>query len=72
MTKATRIKIGERIQHLRKEQNISQEDFALMVSLGRSYLSRIETGQRNPSIDVIEKIACGFGMTLSEFLDGVQ
>lgn len=71
MTKATRIKIGERIQQLRKEQDISQEEFALMVSLGRSYLSRIETGQRNPSIDVIEKIAFGFGMTLSEFLEGM-
>lgn len=71
MTKATRIKIGERIQQLRKEQDISQEDFALMVSLGRSYLSRIETGQRNPSIDVIEKIAFGFGMTLGEFLEGM-
>ena len=68
MTKKTRIEIGKRIQLLRKEQNMSQEEFALMVNIGRSYLSRIETGRKNPSIDVMEKIALGFGMSLGEFL----
>ncbi len=71
MTKKTRIEIGKRIQLLRKEQNMSQEEFALMVNIGRSYLSRIETGRKNPSIDVMEKIALGFGMSLGEFLRGL-
>lgn len=42
-----------------------------MVGIERSYLSRLESGLKNPSIDLIERIASGFDMSLSEFFDGI-
>lgn len=71
MTKATRKAIGTRIRSLRKQNGLTQVTFANMVNVERAYLSRIESGERNPSIDMVERIASGFGMTLSEFLDGI-
>ncbi|WP_139652457.1 helix-turn-helix domain-containing protein [Raoultibacter phocaeensis] len=71
MTKATRKAIGARIRSLRKQNGLTQVTFANMVNIERAYLSRVESGERNPSIDMIERIANGFGLTLSEFLDGI-
>lgn len=71
MTLDTRQAIGMRIRNLRKENHLSQEKLALMVGVERSYLARIESGSRNASIDVLEKIATGFGMSLSEFFMGI-
>ena len=42
-----------------------------MVNVERAYLSKLEAGEPNVSIDVIERIAEGFGMSLSEFFEGI-
>lgn len=60
-----------RIRQLREANGLSQTKLALMVGVERSYLVRIESGSRNASIDVLEKIASGFDMTLSEFFSGI-
>lgn len=71
MTLATRQAIGNRIRSLREENDLSQTKFALMIGVERSYLARVESGSRNASIDVLEKIADGFGLSLSEFFSGI-
>ncbi len=71
MTLATRQAIGMRIRQLRKVNGLSQTKLALMVGVERSYFARVEAGSRNASIDVLEKIADGFGMSLSEFFSGI-
>ncbi len=71
MTLAKRQAIGMRIRQLRKVNGLSQTKLALMVGVERSYLARVEAGSRNASIDVLEKIADGFGMSLSEFFSGI-
>ena len=53
----------------RKEQKISQEEFARKAGITRSYMSNIENGKRCVSIEVIDKIAKTFGITMSELLD---
>ena len=60
-----------RIKDLRAANKLSQQRLALMVGVERSYLAKLEKGERNPSIDVIEKIAKGFGLSLSEFFRGI-
>ena len=72
MTISTRIAIGKRIRELREQSSLSQEKFALMVDVERSYLAKVEAGKRNPSIDCYEKIASGFGLTLSELFAGIE
>ena len=59
-------KLGLRIQTLRKERDISQEKFSLSIDMDRTYLASVESGKRNISIDNIQKIADGFGISLEE------
>ena len=58
-------KIGLRIRQLRHEQNISQEAFADVCELDRTYISSIEKGRRNVSIVNLEKIANALNVSLS-------
>lgn len=64
---AIRNKIGQRIKQLRREDNLTQERFALMTGINRSYLADIEKGNRNFGLDTLEKIVEGFGISYSEF-----
>jgi transcriptional regulator with XRE-family HTH domain len=54
---STTIKLGKRIGLIRKEKGLSQEKLALEAGLNRAYIGYIERGERNPSIDTVEKIA---------------
>jgi len=54
-----RKKFGNNVVSLRKERGISQEELADLCGVARSYMSRVERGQANPSLDAIEKIAAG-------------
>jgi transcriptional regulator with XRE-family HTH domain len=49
-----RKRFGSRIRELRKAMDISQEEFADRCGFARSYMSRIERGGANPSLDAIE------------------
>lgn len=51
---------------------MSQEKFALLIGMDRTYYASVEAGKRNISICNIHKIAKGFGMHLSELFDGVD
>lgn len=48
---------GDRLRVLRKERGHSQESFALLVDLDRTYIGGIERGERNPGLKVIIRIA---------------
>lgn len=49
--------IGQRIQNFRKKQRLSQIELAVEVGIDRSYLSEIENGRTNPSINILFAIA---------------
>ena len=59
-------KFGERVRELRAQSNMSQEKFALLIDMDRTYLASVESGKRNISLENISKIADGFGITLEE------
>lgn len=60
-----------RIRTLRKEKGLSQEKFALMIQMDRTYYASVEAGKRNISIMNIKKIADGLGVTLEELFKGM-
>ena len=63
-------RIGKRIQGLRKEKNLKQEDLAWQSNLDRSYMNHVENGKRNITITSLEKIVKdGLKMTLSDFFN---
>jgi len=65
------VRVGKRIRTLRKAKQWNQDDLALHVGLGRTYISNVERGLKNPSLRSLEIFALGFKMTLSEFLKDV-
>ena len=69
---ATRCSLGLRIKCLRNERDLSQQRFANMVGIDRSYMSGIENGHRNVSFDNLVRIAQGFGISLSDLMAGVD
>lgn len=58
--------LGKRIKELRKAKGYSQEKFALLINMDRTYFASVEAGKRNISIQNIEKIANGLEITLEE------
>lgn len=69
MTQTTRKTIGQRIRALREENNLTQEQLALMTGVGRSYLAKVESGSRNATVDFLEKITIGLGTSLGELFE---
>ena len=63
--------LGERIREVRNKIGLSQEKFALSISMDRTYFASVEAGRRNISICNIKKIADGLGVTLSELFAGL-
>lgn len=51
--------LAANIRYYRKERGISQQDFAYDIEMDRTYFGGIERGERNVSIDNIERIANG-------------
>lgn len=48
---------GARVRELRTERGWSQEDFAHRANPDRTYVSGIERGTRNPTLDIIHNLA---------------
>ena len=55
-----------RIEAIRKERGIRQEDFAKALGVSRQTISSLETGRYNPSIMLAYKIAKYFEMTIED------
>lgn len=66
------IRFGFRCKELRQNTGLSQEAFANLIGMDRSYYASIEVGRRNVTLLNIHKIACGFDLTISELLQDVK
>ena len=55
-----------KIEEIRKERGIRQEDFAKLMGVSRQTISSLENGKYNPSIFLAYKIAKYFEMTIEE------
>ena len=62
-------KIGQRILSLRKAQNLSQEALAHKSDVDRTYMTGVETGKRNVTVKVLEKIILGLETDFASFFD---
>lgn len=61
------VQIGQLLKDLRDERGWSLREFGLIVSMNKTYLGDIELGKRNPTINSLEKIVAGYGLTVEEF-----
>ena len=57
--------LGDYLKTIRKEKNITQKDLARELNISQSYLSDIENGRKNLSINTIERIAKKLGVSIA-------
>lgn len=65
-------KFGICVRDLRTEQGLSQVEFGERCGFYQTYLSRIETGKANPSLNAIEVIANALGLSVFDLFDRVK
>jgi transcriptional regulator with XRE-family HTH domain len=64
-------RFGKRVRELRRQKKLSQEAFAEIAELDRSYMGALERGEQNPSLWIVARIADALGITLSELCDEI-
>lgn len=66
------IQFGHAVRAVRRDRGLSQEHLADICGLHRTYVSDIELGKRNVSLENIEKIAAAFNMSITELFAEVE
>jgi transcriptional regulator with XRE-family HTH domain len=61
--------VGRNLRARRQEQGLSQEDFADAIGVHRTYLGDVERGERNISLQRLERIALQLGVEARSLLD---
>ena len=65
-------KIGQRIKELRKQLELSQEGLAYKAEVDRTYVTDVENGRRNVSVEILEKIIKALEVPFSEFFNSKE
>jgi len=65
-------RFGDLVRRKRLEQGYSQEDFSFMARLHQTYISGIERGRRNVTLETADRIAKALGTTLSNMLAEIE
>ena len=68
MKKGISKKLGENIKRIRTKKGMTQGDIFRALKLDRGYVSSLESGKRNPTLAMIEKIAGALGVASDELL----
>lgn len=63
----TNAQIGQLLKDLREDRGWSLRDLGMTVGMNKTYLGDIELGKRNTTVNSLEKIVAGYGLTLKEF-----
>ncbi len=71
MNSSLRKRFGKRVRELRQASGLSQEAFADKCGFARSYMSRIERGGANPSLDAIETVTTALDVRLEELFQNL-
>ncbi|MDA1311417.1 MAG: XRE family transcriptional regulator [Proteobacteria bacterium] len=62
-------KVGQRIRALRKDRGWTVVKMSERTGVARSTLTKLETGQMSPTIGLLQKIAAGLELNLTDLLD---
>ena len=61
--------LGKRIREIRKSQGLSQEKLAERASISAQYVSNIERGKENPTLDLLLRLAEALRVSLGQMCD---
>ncbi len=62
-------KFGNKVKLLREKKGFSIEYFGNVANIDRSYISEIEKGERNISLNIIEKLAKALEVNIQELFE---
>lgn len=65
-------KFGLVLKELRQEKGLSQESLANQSDIDRTYISDIEKGERNISLNIIERLSVTLQISLSELFKKIE
>ena len=63
---------GETVRALREAKQIAQEALALEAEMDRSYLGKVERGEKQPSLDIVFRLSRVLGVTPAELVEKVS
>lgn len=66
MKDSIQIQVGKRIQKIRIEKNISQQDLAAKCNFEKSNMSRLEAGRANATLSTLETVSKALGIEIVE------
>lgn len=67
-----KLKVGQRIKQLRKELEISQEALALKAEVDRTYVTDVENGRRNVSLEILERLIKALNVSITDFFNSKE
>jgi len=65
-----KLRFGQGVRARRAALGISQEELAMRIDTDQAYVSRIEAGQMNVTLETVEQIASALGVDAAEFFKG--
>lgn len=68
-TVSTKEVLAKNLVRLRTERQMSQEALSYMAGLGRTYVSHIERRERNVTLETLEALAAGLGVSVRDLFD---
>ncbi len=65
-------KVGQRIKELRNELGLSQEALANKAGVDRTYVTDVENGRRNISVELLQKLILALETSFREFFESKE
>lgn len=66
------MKLGQRLRLIRKEHRLTLKELSQLSRLSVPYLSDMERGVVNPSIDTLQKVAIAYNISVKDLISGVK
>ena len=66
------VAFGKAVRELRKERGLSQEPFADLAGIDRSYMGHIERGEKNVTLTKIYQLTSALGITVLELFKRIE
>ena len=67
-----KLKVGQRIRELRKKLELSQEGLAYKAEVDRTYVTDVENGRRNVSLEILERLIKALNISVGEFFNSKE
>lgn len=66
------VKFGNKVREIRQKKGFSQEALALKAGVHRTYIGMIERGEKNITLENIEKISNALDVPLSKLFENIK